>query len=262
MTATYALTDTATMLRRNLLRFRRYPSISTMIILTPIILLLMFNFFFGGALKGAIGGDSQLGGKYVNYLVPGMILMIPAFMLVAVAVFVCTDMTKGIVKRFRTMSVSPSSILTGHVVGALIQAMISVTVLVLVALIIGFRPNATPVEWLAAAGLFALTVFGFVWLAVGFGIAAKTPESASNLPMPIMMLPYLGSGIVPTGSMPTGVRQFAEYQPFSPIAQTLRGLLMGTPIGNSGIIAVAWCLGIAAIGYVWSTTAFRRKTAG
>ncbi|KAA0021614.1 ABC transporter permease [Antrihabitans cavernicola] len=260
MSATYALTDSVTMLRRNLVRFRRYPAMSTMIILIPIILMLMFDFFFGGALKGAIGGDAALGGKYVNYLVPGLILMIPAYMIVSVAVSVCSDMTKGIVKRFRTMQVSPSSILFGHVIGAMIQAMLSVTALIAVALLIGFRPTAGVVEWCAAAGLFAMTVFAFVWLAAGFGLAAKTPESASNMPFPIMMLPYLGSGLVPTEGMPAGVRQFAQYQPFSPIAETLRGLLMGTAIGNNGVIAIAWCVGIGVIGYVWSTTTFRRKT--
>jgi ABC-2 type transport system permease protein len=257
---THLAADSATMFRRNMMRFRRYPTMAVMIIVGPIVLLAMFNFFFGGALKGAIGAGGPLAGKYINYLAPGLMLMIPAYMMTSTAVSVCNDMTKGIVNRFRTMRVSPGAILTGHVAGALVQGVVGLLALLAAALVMGFRPHANVIEWIAAFGLMVLAVLAFVWLAVGFGLAAKTPESASGMPVPITMLPYLGSGLVPAASMPDGVRQFAEYQPFSPIAETLRGLLMGTAIGDNGVIAVAWCLVIGTAGYLWSTTLFRRRT--
>jgi ABC-2 type transport system permease protein len=258
--ATYSLADSATMFRRNMTRFRRYPSMVVMIIVGPIILLAMFDLFFGGALGGAIGRTGPLAGKYINYLAPGLMLMIPAYMMTSTAVSVCNDMTKGIVNRFRTMRVSPGAILTGHVAGALVQGAAGLLALIAAALAMGFRPHANAIEWLAAFGLMLLAVLAFVWLAVGFGLAAKTAESAGNMPLPITMLPYLGSGLVPVASMPDGVRQFARYQPFSPIAETLRGLLMGTAIGDNGVLAVVWCVVIGTVGYVWSTTSFRRKT--
>jgi ABC-2 type transport system permease protein len=258
-TLAYTSNDSLTMLRRNLLHAWRYPAMVFSIIIMPILLLLIFNYFFGHALNAGVGGGH--GGKYINYLTPGMLLMIPAWMVASTAVGVATDLTKGIVNRFRTMAISQTSILTGHVVGSLIQAMLGVGCMIGVALAVGFRPTANAVEWLAVLGLLALLSFALIWLAVGFGASASNPESASNAPTPIIMLPFLGSGFVPTDSMPTGVRQFAEYQPFTPITETLRGLLMGSHIGNNGIIAVAWCVGIAVTGYFWARASFQRKAA-
>lgn len=139
--------------------------------------------------------------------------------------------------------------------------MLTSVVLLAVAFAAGFRPDASPVEWLAATGLLLALVTALVWLAVALGVVSRDPESASNLPTPIIVLPYLGSGLVPTDGMPAGVRQFAEYQPFSPVADTLRGLLMGTPIGDRWIVALAWCAVIAIAGYLWATRAFRRGLA-
>jgi ABC-2 type transport system permease protein len=257
MTApSYALADTTTMLRRNLLHAKRYPAMTIGVVLMPVIMLLMFNYIFGGAL-----GKSTGGGGYIEYIVPGMMLMIPAYLIVGVAVAVATDMTKGIVNRFRAMPMSHSSILTGQVLGTLIQGLLGVALMVAVAVAIGFRSHANVLAWLAAFGLIGLAIFGLAWLGVGFGLAASTPESASNTPMPIVFLPFLGSGLVPTATMPTGVRQFAEYQPFTPMTETLRGLLIGTSIGSHAIVAIAWCLGFALVGYLWSKSLFRRKTA-
>ncbi|WP_040814178.1 ABC transporter permease [Nocardia concava] len=253
-TMTTSFADSKTMLRRNLVHAKRYPGMSFALIIMPVFLLLLFNYVFGGALKSATGG------KYIDYLTPGMMLIIPAYMVAGVAVGMATDMTKGIINRFRTMHFSHASVLTGQVVGTLIQGMLGVTAMTLTALAIGFRPNANPVEWLAAFGLIALTVFSLNWLGVGFGLIAQTPESASNMPTPILFLPFLGSGLVPTDTMPAGVKQFAEYQPFTPITETLRGLLMGEPIGHNGILAIGWCVAIGLAGYFWSTTTFRRKT--
>ncbi|WP_454199884.1 ABC transporter permease [Nocardia sp. Marseille-Q1738] len=250
----YALADSATMLRRNLVRAKRYPSMTFGVIVMPTILLLVFNFVFGGALEKSSGGN------YIDYLAPGMLLMIPAYMTVSVAVSVATDTTKGIVNRFRTMDIAQSAMLTGHVVGALIQALAGIAAMVAIAVLIGFRPNANLPEWIAAFALLALIMVALTWLSVALGLLAPNPESASNTPFPLVMLPFLGSGLVATDTMPAGLRQFAEYQPFTPFTETLRGLLMGTEIGNNGIIAVAWCVGITVAGYLWSSSIFRRQT--
>jgi ABC-2 type transport system permease protein len=152
-------------------------------------------------------------------------------------------------------------VLTGHVAGSVIQAMLIVAVVVGVALLIGFRPTANPVEWLAAIGLLALVSFALTWLSVALGMVTKSVEAASNLPMPLVFLPFLGSGFVPTDSMPVGLRWFAEYQPFTSIIETLRGLLLGTAIGNNAVIAVAWSAGIALVGYLWAKKLYNRDPA-
>ncbi|MEU6832019.1 ABC transporter permease [Nocardia beijingensis] len=254
MSMSYALADSATMLRRNLVHAKRYPSLSFGVIVMPTVLLLVFNFVFGGALEKSSGGN------YIDYLAPGMLLMIPAYMTVSVAVSVATDTTKGIVNRFRTMDIAQSAMLTGHVVGALIQALIGIAAMAGVALLIGFRPNATALEWLAVFALLALVMFALTWLSVALGLLAPNPESASNTPFPLVMLPFLGSGLVATDTMPAGLRQFAEYQPFTPFTETIRGLLMGTEIGANGVISLAWCAGLTAVGYLWSSSIFRRQT--
>ncbi|MBH0778669.1 ABC transporter permease [Nocardia bovistercoris] len=250
----YVLTDSLTMLRRNLLHARRYPSMTFGVVIMPVVLLLVFNYVFGGALQKSSGGD------YIDYLAPGMLLLIPAYLTVSVAVSIATDTTKGIVNRFRTMDIVPSSMLTGHVVGTVIQAVLGSAIMLAVALLIGFRPDATPLEWLAVLGLLILVVLALSWLSVALGLLAPTPEGASNLPFPIVLLPFLGSGLVATDTMPTGLRQFAEYQPFTPLTETIRGLLMGTEIGDNGIISIAWCLGIGLAGYLWSAAIFTKQS--
>jgi ABC-2 type transport system permease protein len=142
----------------------------------------------------------------------------------------------------------------------MIQAMLAVTVVTGVALLVGFRPTAGPLGWLAAAGFLVAVTFAFVWLCVALGQASTTVETASNAPMPLILLPFLGSGFVPTDSMPAGVRWFAEYQPFTPIIETLRGLLMDRPLGSDPWIALAWCAGIAWGGYLWSRRLFHRRS--
>lgn len=252
-TQRYVFADTMTMLRRNLIHAKRYPSMVFSIIIMPTVLLLVFNFVFGGALEKSSGGN------YIDYLTPGMMLLLPAYMTVSVAVSVATDASKGIVNRFRVMSISQSSVLTGKVLGSLLQAIGGILVMTGVALLIGFRPNANLIEWLAALGLLVVVTFAFSWLAVALGLISPNAESASNAPFPIIMLPFLGSGLVATDTMPVGLRQFAEYQPFTPITETLRGLLMGTEIGANGWISLAWCVAIAAGGYFWSMSIFRKQ---
>ncbi|MEU8800658.1 ABC transporter permease [Spirillospora sp. NPDC048819] len=252
-TLALATRDSSTMIRRQLKRLLRYPSMTVQLVATPVILLLVFVYVFGGTLGAGLGGGRD---TYVNYVVPGILLMAVGTAATGTAVMVATDMTEGIIARFRTMRIWRPSVLTGHVVGAVIQQLLGMAVLIGVALAMGFRPNATAAEWVAAAGLLTLFVVAITWLSVALGLKAQTPESASNAPMPLILLPFLGSGFVPTDSMPTALRWFAEYQPFTPIMETVRGLLLGTPIGNSAAIATAWCVGIAAVSYLWAKNTF------
>ncbi|MGW8454479.1 ABC transporter permease, partial [Streptomyces niveus] len=200
-------------------------------------------------------------GEYIVYVMPGILLMTVAAVAQGTAISVAMDMTEGIISRFRTMSISRASVLTGHVVGSLIQTMIAMVIVVAVALLVGFRSDATPVEWLAALGIIAMIAFAVIWLSVALGLVSKTVESASNLPMPLTLLPFLGSGFVPTDSMPTGLRWFAEYQPFTPVMETLRGLLTGTEIGNSALQTTAWSAGIALLSYLWARKLYNRDPA-
>jgi ABC-2 type transport system permease protein len=244
-TLSYAVADSATMLRRQLRHMQRYLSVTVFLIGMPIVFLLLFVYVFGGTLGAGIGGPGGGRAQYVEYVTPGIMP-------------VAMDMTEGIVARFRTMAIFRPSVLTGHVLGSMIQTMLSVAAVTGVALLIGFRPDATPVEWLAAAGVLAGITFAITWLSVAFGLVTKTVEAASNLPTPLVFLPFLGSGFVPTDSMPTGLRWFAEYQPFTPVMDTVRGLLLGTAIGNSAVIAVAWCAAITLVGYLWSRKLYNR----
>jgi ABC-2 type transport system permease protein len=246
------------MLRRNLRRTLRYPALIASTVGVPLVFLLLFVFVFGDTLGTGLAGVSGGRQDYLDYVMPGIILLAAAGAAQGVAISVAMDMTEGIVARFRTMAIARVSVLTGHVVGSLIQTMIAMAVVVGVALALGFGPTAGPLEWIAAFGLLAVVSFALIWLAVALGMVAKSVEAASNLPMPLILLPFLGSGFVPTDSMPTGMRWFAEYQPFTPIMETLRGLLMGTPIGNSGVLSVAWCAGIGLGGYLWAKRLFNR----
>lgn len=257
----YALTDSSTMLRRQMRHMIRYPSLTVMLVGMPVVFLLLFVYVFGGTLGAGLGGVSGGRTAYLEYVVPGILLMIVAGGAQGTAISVAMDMTEGIVARFRTMAISRASVLVGHVVGSLIQTMISSAVVLGVALLIGFRPSASPVGWIAALGLLALTTFAVTWLSVAFGMVTNSVETASNIPMFLMLLPFLGSGFVPTDSMPAGIRWFAEHQPFTPIIETLRGLLMGTPIGNSGVLAVAWCVAITLLGFLWAVRLYERNSA-
>jgi ABC-2 type transport system permease protein len=257
-TLSYAVADSATMLRRQLRHMLRYASMTLMLIGMPIVFLLLFVYVFGGTLGAGLGGPSGGRAEYVEYVTPGILLMAVATGATGTAISVAMDMTEGIVARFRTMAIFRPSVLTGHVLGSMLQTMLSLAVVLVVAVLIGFRPNATPVEWVAAAGILAAITFAVTWLSVAFGLVTKTVEAASNLPTPLVFLPFLGSGFVPTDSMPTGLRWFAEYQPFTPVIETVRGLLLGTAIGDSAIQAVAWCAAITLVGYLWSRKLYSR----
>jgi ABC-2 type transport system permease protein len=255
------VTDSATMLRRNLTHARRYPVLTLMVAGIPVVMLLLFVFVFGGTLGAGLGGLSGGRTEYAEFLTPGILVLAVASAAQGTAITVAMDMNEGIIARFRTMAIARASVLTGHVVGAVIQTVIGLAVVVVVALLVGFRPDANPVEWLAAIGLLVLASFALSWLSVAMGLAAKSVESASNLPMPLILLPFLGSGFVPTDSMPAGLRWFADYQPFTPIIDTLRGLLTGAAIGSSALLAVAWCAALALVGYLWGRARYDRRPA-
>ncbi|MCW2503295.1 MAG: putative transporter permease protein [Actinomycetia bacterium] len=257
-TTTYPVRDSATMLRRNLKRMRRYPSMTVLLAGMPVVFLLLFVYVFGGTLGAGLGGPAGGRAEYLTYVVPGILLMAIAAAAQGTAISVAMDMTEGIIARFRTMAIARSSVLTGHVLGSVIQSMLSLGIVLVVAVALGFRSSAGVLNWAAAIGVLAMTAFALVWFSVALGLVSKSVETASNLPMPLTLLPLLGSGFVPTSSMPAGLRQFAEYQPFTPIIETLRGLLTGSPHGADALAAIAWCAGIAVVGYLWARKLYTR----
>jgi ABC-2 type transport system permease protein len=261
----YTASDSVTMLRRNLRRLLRYPSMTLLLVGMPVVFLLLFVYVFGGQLgaglpRGLAGGHTGRAG-YLNYLAPGILLMTVAAAVQGTAIVVALDMTSGIIDRFRTMAIARASVLTGHVLASLIQTLAGSAVVLGVAIALGFRPSASPTGWLAAAGVLALFALALIWLATALGLAAKSVETASNTPMFLTLLPFLGSGFVPAATMPPGLRQFATYQPFTPVAETLRGLLTGTPIGGNAIGAIAWSAGIAVVSYLWARRLYDRRRA-
>jgi ABC-2 type transport system permease protein len=256
---TYALSDSRTMLRRNLRRMRRNPGLTLFVAGIPIVLLLLFVYVFGGTLgaglPGAAGNDRS---AYADYLAPGMVLFTIVGGAQLTAIAVSMDMTEGIVARFKTMAVWRGAVLAGHVIGSMIQTLLAMALVLAVALAIGFRPHASALEWLAAGGLVVLITFALTWLSVALGLVAKSVESASNLPMFLFLLPFLGSGFVPTDSMPAGLSWFADHQPFTPINETLRALLEGTSAGSDGLVALAWCAAITAASYASAMRLYNR----
>ncbi|WP_406414390.1 ABC transporter permease [Streptomyces sp. NBC_01614] len=252
-----AVRDSTTMLRRNLLHARRYPSLTLNLLLTPIMLLLLFVYIFGDTMSAGIGGGGADRSKYIAYIVPGLLLMTIGSTTIGTAVSVATDMTEGIIARFRTMAIHRGSVLIGHVIGSVLQSILSVVLVGAVGVAIGFRStDATVLEWLAAFGLLVLFALALTWIAVGMGLSSPNAEAASNQAMPLILLPLLSSAFVPVNSMPGWFRPIAEYQPFTPAIETLRGLLLGSEIGHNGWLAVLWCLGLAVLGYFWSTSKF------
>ncbi|GHB77663.1 transport permease protein [Streptomyces xanthochromogenes] len=252
-----ALRDSSTMLRRNLLHARRYPSLTLNLLLTPIMLLLLFVYIFGDTMSVGIGGGGPDRAKYIAYIVPGLLLMTIGSTVVGTAISVSNDMTEGIVARFRTMAIHRGSVIVGHVIGSVLQSVLSVVLVGAVGVAIGFRStDATVIEWFAAFGLLVLFALSLTWIAVGMGLISPNAEAASNNAMPLILLPLLSSAFVPLHSMPGWFQPVAQYQPFTPAIETLRGLLLGTEIGNNGWLAIGWSLGLTVLGYFWSKAKF------
>src|ERR1700678_66597 len=245
----YPLRDSATMLRRNLKRMLRYPSMTLMLVGMPVVFLLLFVYVFGGTLGAGLGGSAHTAAAgraaYANYVGPAIILMTVTATVQGTAISVAMDRTEGINARLRTLYIARVSVVTGHVLRSVIQALFSLAIVTGVALLVGFLPTAGPGGWLAAACFLVVVTFALVWLCVALGQVSKSVETASNLPMPLVLLPFLSSGFVPTDSLPAGLRWFAEYQPFTPVIETLRGLLTAKPVGNNVWIALVWCAVIA-----------------
>ncbi|HST04166.1 MAG TPA: ABC transporter permease [Chloroflexia bacterium] len=265
----YTFSDAATMLRRNLVHMKRYPIMLMIVVAMPIVLLLLFVFVLGETLGAGIGGAGGLGGltglngrdEYLKYVIPGILLMAVASGTQGTAIAVAQDMTEGIIARFRTMAISRGAVLAGHVLGSVIQTMLGTAVVVAFALLIGFRTTGSLFDWIAAIGVLTMIAFALTWLSAALGMVSKTVEGASNLPLPLVLLPFFGSGFVPTSSMPGAVSWFAENQPFTPFIETVRGLLMGTPTGNSLLLTIIWCIVISLGGYLWALALYNRSSA-
>jgi ABC-2 type transport system permease protein len=254
------------MTRRSLLRMVRYPSLSVQLLAMPVVLLLLFVYVFGGAFGAGVASGTAPGAAgrsaYLAYITPAILVIAAASVAQATAISVAMDMTGGIVTRLRTMPVAPVAVLGGHVVGAVVQTFVAGAGLLAVAVLLGFRPGADALGWLGLAGFFLLFALMLTWLTVAMGAAARSVESASTTPMILMLLPFFGSGFVPTDTMPTAVRVFAENQPFTPIIETVRGLLAGTPVPASTVwTAIAWCVGLSVVGWLWARAAYRRPRA-
>lgn len=260
---THTVADSATMLRRNLRHQLRYPSLTLMLAGLPIVFLLLFVYVFGGQLGSGLGGAAAGGDRdaYLTYVVPGILIVTVASAALGTAISVASDMTGGIIDRFRTMAISRAAVLTGHVVGSLLQTLAVLALVMAVAVAIGFRSDAGVLRWAAAAAVLLLFAAALIWLSAALGLAAKSVETASNSPTFLTLLPFLSSGFVPTGSMPAGLRQFAEYQPFTPVTQTVRGLLSGGPVGGHAVAAVAWSVGIALASYLWALHLYNGRRA-
>jgi len=258
--------DLATMTRRSMLRMRRNPSMTVLLLAMPVVLLLVFVYVFGGAVGAGVARGVAPGAAgraaYLAYIAPAILAMTAASIAQSTAINVAMDMTGGIVTRLRTMPVSPAAVLGGNVVGGIVQTLLAGGLVLGVAVLLGYRPGAGPMGWLALVGFSALFALMLTWLSVAIGASARTVESASNTPMIFMLLPFVGSGFVPVDTMPTPVRAFAEYQPFTPIIETIRGLLAGDAVPASTIWpAIAWCVGLALVGWLWARVGYRRMRA-
>ncbi|MEU8890035.1 ABC transporter permease [Streptomyces sp. NPDC048442] len=261
--APYAVRDSVTMLRRNVKHMVRYPSQTLMLIGLPLLFLLLFVYVFGGTMGAGLHSGDATGdrGGYLTFLTPGILAMTVASVSISTAVSVATDMTSGIIDRFRTMAIARSSVLTGHVLGAMIQTALALATVFGVAFLLGLEAAASAIQWAGLLGLLALLSFALTWFTVALGLASPNPETASNWPMIFMLLPFVGSGFVPVESMPTGLRWFAEYQPFTPVMEALRGLLAGSPGGTDALWAVGWCAAIGLVGHLWSRRLYRTRAA-
>ncbi len=258
--------DLVTMTRRSLLRMIRYPSLTVMLVATPVVLLLLFVYVFGGAFGAGVAPGTTPGAAgrtaYLYYIVPAVLVLTAASIAQSTSISVAMDMTGGIVTRLRTMPVASVAVLGGHVVGAVVQTLLAAAAVLGVAVLQGFRPGADVAGWLALAGFFALFSLMLTWLSVAMGAAARSVEAASNTPMILMLLPFFGSGFAPVDTMPAPVRLFAEHQPFTPVIETVRGLLAGSHLAATTVwTAVAWCLALTVLGWLWARAGYQRQRA-
>lgn len=257
--------DVVTMLRRNLLRAVRYPGLTMFLVAGPLVMLVLFVYVFGGALGAGVmpgvapGADGRA--AYLDYITPTLFILTIVGAGQSVAISAAMDAASGIMARFKTMAISPGSVLSGQVLGTVLQSLAALVLVLGAALAMGYRPDADVLDWLALLGLFVLLGLALSWLCVAMGLNARSVETASNTPMILLLLPFLGSGFVPVETMPTAVRWFAEYQPFTPIIETVRGLLAGGAGLEGAVVAqaVGWTVAIGVAGYAWARSLYRRE---
>lgn len=243
--------DTLVMLGRSIrLSVRNMDALFTALFL-PVMLMLLFVYLFGGAI--------ETGTEYVTYVVPGVIILCAGFGSALTAVAVTQDMNGGIMDRFRSMDIKGAAVLTGHVVSSMARNLLSTVLVLAVAFLIGFRPEADPLDMLAAIGLLLFFVFAFSWVSAAVGVVTRSAEAANGFGFFVMFLPYPSSAFVPVDTMPTWIHGFAEHQPITPVIETMRALLLDLPVGNSAWLALAWCAGILVAGVLAATFAFRRR---
>ncbi|WP_433084571.1 ABC transporter permease [Dactylosporangium sp. CA-052675] len=242
--------DALTMLRRDLLHNRRNPSTMFGALVAPILMLLMFVYIFGAA--------TDLGQDYLGYVVPGILVLCIGYSVGQTAVAVATDMHEGIINRFRTMGISRAAVLTGRVLGTVLRTLLCVAIILGLTVLLGYRPHAGLTGWLLVALIVALAAFAAAWLTTAMGLSARTAVAASYAALPVTLLPILSSAFSPTARMSPGVRAFTEHQPYTPIIETLRGALDGTPIGGSLWWAIGWSVAMALAGYLWARARFTR----
>jgi len=245
------MTDSLTFVGRSLRHSVRSIDALLTAVLLPVAILLMFVYVFGGAL--------QSDGRYVDYVVPGIVVLCAGFGAAGTAVAVAVDMTTGVIDRFRSLPIAGGAVLTGHVTASVARNVVSTALVVGVALLCGFRPEGDPARWLAAAGLLLALMIAISWLAACFGLIAKSVEGANAITFVAAFAPYVSSAFVPPESMPGALQWFASHQPVTPIVDTVRALTMGTPLGSEAWIAIAWCAGLAIVGRLGASYLFRRR---
>jgi len=247
----YFFKDISVMFGRSMRHiFRSMDTIITVCI-TPIVIMLLFVYVFGGAIE--TGTEN-----YIDYLLPGVMLMTIGSGIAYVAYRLFTDKERGIFERFHSMPIARSTVLWGHVLTSLISNAISVVVIILVSLLMGFRSSAGILEWFAVFGILGIFTLALTWIAVIAGLAAKTQDGAIAFSYPIIFLPFISSAFVPTETMPSVVRAFAENQPVTPIVDAIRNLLVNQPVGNNIWIALAWCIAIIVVAYISSMRIYKK----
>ena len=257
MNARHVLRDTTTMMRRDALHALRNPMITISTLFTPLVMLLLFDGVFGGAMSRAMGSGAAAI-PYIDYITPGIILMAVGSAVSGTAINITIDKGEGIISRFRTMAIARTSVLTGAVIGSVIRTLAGIIVVFAVALLLGFRSTAGPVQCLEALGIVTMLAVAMTWLGVAIGLFAKSAAGANSLSLIPQFLPFISSAFVPTASMPFGVRWFAENQPYTPVIETVRGLLMGTRVDSRAWIAIGWCVVIGLAGYLWARHLYNR----
>jgi ABC-2 type transport system permease protein len=246
-----AALDTQVMVTRSVRRSLRDPEAFFTALMLPVILMLLFVYVFGGAMR--------TGTSYVDYVVPGLIVLCAGFGAGTTATAVAQDMTNGIVDRFRSMPVAPSSVLTGHVVASVLRNLLATVLVIGVGIAVGWRPTGSALDWVASIGLVVLFILALSWLAAGVGLLAGSPEAANSMTIVLMFLPYVSTAFVPVDTMPSWLRGFAEHQPMTPVIETLRGLWMGTPLDDQPVWAAVWCLAILVVAAVGASVLFVRR---